>query len=240
MSAWLTPFGGLAFLGFLVAIHWSYFRSNFSGDGRVTIRLPLTLDTGAKRLLLRPAAQSHVVAGSLPSIRGREGAIQAQLDDFAPLLAGSVPRLDPMSLPQTPAPLAPVTGNGPVDRLIINDAHLLLDGIVTETELVCWGDVDIAAGSVIGACMKVRGNMRVGANVTFLGTVVVNGNISAGENCVFLFDVVSKGKVSIGIGARLGSSTSELAMPMERRRITDQIPLEIEALLSSQYEMRYE
>jgi hypothetical protein len=235
MSAWLTPFGGLAFLGFLIAIHWSYFRSNFSGDGRVAIRLPLTLDTGAKRLLLRPAAQS-----SIPSIRGREGAIQAQLDDIAPLLAASVPPLGSMSLRQTPAPLAPATGDGPVDRLIINDGHLLLDGIVTETELVCWGDVEIAAGAVIGACMKVRGNMRVGANVTFLGTVVVNGNISTGENCVFLFDVVSKGKVSIGKGARLGSSTSELVMPMERRRMTDQLPPEIEEFLSSQYEMRYE
>jgi hypothetical protein len=242
MSAWLTPFGGVAFLGFLIALHWSYFRSNFSGDGRVAIRLPLILDTGAERLLLRPAAQSQAIADSFLSIRGSEGAMQPQLRNVVPLPAGSVPPLDSMSLSlsQLPEPLALATGDGPVDRLIINDGHLLLDGLVTETELVCWGDVEIAAGSVIGACMKVRGNMRVGANVTFLGTVVVNGNISTGENCVFLFDVVSKGKVSIGKGTRLGSSTSELVMPMERRRITDQAPLEIEKFLSSQYEMRYE
>jgi UDP-3-O-[3-hydroxymyristoyl] glucosamine N-acyltransferase len=110
---------------------------------------------------------------------------------------------------------------------------------VTETELVCWGDVEVGAGSVIGACMKVRGNMYVGANVTFLGSVVVNGNISTGENCVFLFDVVSKGEVLFGKGTRLGSSTNELMIPAAHKRLVDQQEVAVGSLSDVQYEMHY-
>jgi hypothetical protein len=212
VNAWLTSFGGVAFLGALIALHWSYFRSNFSGDGRLEIRLPLTLDTGAKHLLLRPAAQSGNIFHPFPAVFGAtEDAKQVVLDDCAVTkldgidlpsavpsqsekiliapsisLAKSMPSLAlPLSPLESLAPLAPLEDDDSVDRMIVNDSHLVLNGIVTKTELVCWGDVEIAADSVIGACMKVRGNMHVGANVTFLGSVVVNGNISTGEDCVF-------------------------------------------------------
>jgi hypothetical protein len=266
MTAWLTLFGGVAFLGALIALHWSYFQSNFSGDGRLAIRLPLTLGTGAKHLLLRPAAQSGFNLEPFPAVSGvTEAAKQLLSDDCAApkpesidtpsavqsqskkiptarsiSFAKSVPSLAlPLSLLESPAPLAPVTDNNSDDRLIVGDSHLLLDGIVTKTELVCWGDVEIGAGSVIGACMKVRGNMRAGANVTFLGSVVVNGNISTGENCVFLFDVVSKGEIFFGKGTRLGSSTDELVTPIVQRRPADRTDFAAGSLPGSQYEMRY-
>ena len=133
----------------------------------------------------------------------------------------------------------PAAGEKTVDRKVINDSRVLLEGIVTETELVCWGNVEVASGSVIGACMKVRGNMDVGANVTFLGSVVVNGNISTGDNCVFLFDVVSKGEIFFGKGTRLGSSTDELAISATHQRLTDQQDLATGMQPDSQYEMHY-
>jgi hypothetical protein len=264
MTAWLTLFGGVAFLGALIALHWSYFRSNFSGDGRLAIRLPLTLGTGAKHLLLRPAARSgfnferfpavpgvtegakRVVPGAIPKPEsiGRPSAAQSQSGkiSIAPSIsfAKSVPSLAlPLSPLESPAPLAPVTDDNSDDRLIVSNSHLLLNGLVTKTELVCWGDVEIGAGSVIGACMKVRGNMRAGANVTFLGSVVVNGNITTGENCIFLFDVVSKGDIFFGKGTRLGSSTNELVTPIAQKRLADRTDFAAASLPGSQYEMRY-
>jgi hypothetical protein len=266
VNAGLTLFGGVAFLGALIALHWGYFQSNFSGDGRLEIRLPLTLDAGAKHLLLRPAAQSGYVFHPFPAVFGvTEGEKQVVLDDCAIIklegidlpfavqsqsekiliapsiwLAKSMPSLAiPLSPLESLAPLAPMADDDSVDRLIVNDSHLLLNGIVTKTELVCWGDVEIGAGSVIGACMKVRGNMHVGANVTFLGSVVVNGNISTGEDCVFLFDVVAKGEIFFGKGTRLGSSTDELVTPTVQRRLGDQTEFAAGSLPGSQYEMRY-
>jgi hypothetical protein len=266
MTAGLTLFGGVAFLGALIALHWSYFQSNFSGDGRLAIRLPLTLVTGAKHLLLRPAARSGFNFEPFPAVSGaNEGAKQVVPGDRAApkpesidrpsalqsrsgkiLIAPSIsfaksvpsPAL-PLSPLESPAPLAPMTDDNSDDRLIVSNSHLLLDGLVTKTELVCWGDVEIRAGSVIGACMKVRGNMRAGANVTFLGSVVVNGDISTGENCVFLFDVVSKGEIFFGKGTRLGSSTNELVTPIVQRRPTDRTDFAAGSLPGSQYEMRY-
>jgi len=266
MTGWLTCFGGVAFLGALIALHWSYFQANFSGDGRLAIRLPLTLDTGAKRLLLRPAARTGFNLEPFPAVSGAaEGAKHAVSDDRAAAKPASIDPMSavqsqpdklfiapsisfaasmlPLALPlsplESPAPIAPMTDRNSLDRLIVNDSHLLLDGIVTAAELVCWGDVEVGAGSVIGACMKVRGNMHVGANVTFLGSVVVNGNISTGENCVFLFDVVSKGEISFGRGTRLGSSTDELVTPTVQRRLADQPDPAAGTLPGSQYEMRY-
>jgi hypothetical protein len=266
MTAWFTFVGGVAFLGALIALHWGYFQSNFSGDGRLAIRLPLTLDTGAKHLLLRPAARSGFNLEPFPIISGpTESAKQVILDDCASekpesidppsavqsqsetiLIAPSIKFAKsvrslalPLSPPESPAPLASMTDDNSDDRLIVSDSYLVLDGIVTKTELVCWGDVSIGAGSVIGACMKVRGNMRAGANVTFLGSVVVNGNISTGENCIFLFDVVSKGEIFFGKGTRLGSSTDELVIPIAQKRLADRMDFASGSLPGSQYEMRY-
>jgi hypothetical protein len=232
MIAWLPLFGGVGFLGAIVAVHWVYFRSHCSGDGRLAIRLPLTLDPGVKHLMLRPAAQ-----GSLSSaIRLQPNSVLVAAPYSLAQQRGSLaPSISPLIVAASAMPVA----NKAVDRVIVNDRYLLLEGIVTETELVCWGDVDIAAGSVIGACMKVRGNMYVGANVTFLGPVVVNGNIIAGENCVFLFDVVSKGEISFGKGTRLGSSTGELAIPVTLTRLADRQDDTDKLLSDLQYEMHY-
>jgi hypothetical protein len=126
------------------------------------------------------------------------------------------------------------------DRLILKDDHLVLEGIVTESELVCYGHVAIRSGTVIGACIKVRGHLRVGANVTFLGSVVVNGDIRTEENCVFLFEVVAKGRLTVGKGTRFGRPTGELVSTIgqrrrrfDRRRVSTQSPSDL------QYEMRY-
>jgi hypothetical protein len=256
MTTWLASFGGVAFLGAIIAVHWAYFESNFSVDGRLAIRLPLTLDPGVKHLLLRPAAQggfhpganvrplAAVAGGMAPEITGADLPFSTRLQPKNVLIAPAQLLAEPVSSLAfsswaSMASVNPPGSDKTPDRVVINDSHVLLEGIVTETELVCWGDVEIATGAVIGACMKVRGNMYVGANVTFLGSVVVNGNIRTGEKCVFLFDVVSKGEISFGKGTRLGSSTDELVIPAARKRLTDQQDLAATTLSGLQYEMRY-
>src|SRR5580698_9062600 len=79
MTTWLASFGGVIFLGAIAAVHWIYFESNFSGDGRLAIRLPLTLDPGVKHLLLRPAAQGgfHPGANIRPLPAGHSGTAPA-------------------------------------------------------------------------------------------------------------------------------------------------------------------
>jgi hypothetical protein len=252
MTTWLASFGGVAFLAAIVAVHWIYFETSFSGDGRLAIRLPLTLDPGVKHLLLRPAAQGGVHPGAnigpLPAAGMALETTGIDLPSATRLQPKNV-LIAPAHLLAEPAPslalsepllasVTPAGGDKTIDRVVINDSHVLLEGIVTETEIVCWGDVEIAAGAVIGACMKVRGNMNAGANVTFLGSVVVNGNISTGENCVFLFDVVSKGEIFFGKGTRLGSSTDELVIPVAHKRLADQQD-HAAGTSGFQYEMRY-
>jgi hypothetical protein len=238
-------FGAAAFLGAIIAVHWIYFRTFFSDDTRLVIKLPSVVP-GVEHFMIFPAALGDVHLGAnvwsrsmvaddiragCDTVKNRETMAADDFDLAATDLrielatAGVLARPQPGKVLVRPldlrvgplSSLAPTAdrfdchastafdgGNRSGDRVIMDEKHLVLEGIITEAALVCWGDVEIRAGAVIGACMKVRGNLHVGANVTFLGSVVVNGDIRTGESCVFLLDVVTKGRMTVGEGTIFG------------------------------------